>query len=415
LLLSLVLAITATYSSGNGLLAWPLAAALLAWRESRPNRWMFFAWIVAAVAVVIAYSVGYLNPGHGGLNPTTTDPKAITIFFIAFLGNPFGYATPYSTAINCLTLGSLLLLLFIGASIYFLHAWRNGRSELCGRMLPWLAIGGFCVGSALIAARYRGAWGIDYANRSRYVSFSLYLPLVLVNLIPMIFADLKESLPRLRQAGIPAAAAAIMTLILLQIGGLPTALAGGEKTRSRFMRGRGAQLLINLVPDNPQIEIFGQPAPPQLMELVNAVGKIGYLNPSPIASPNANQIKCANDGDADDISGAMERFAQVAPNEFRILGWSIFPNRHCVTDCVFLTYDDDRGQPIIFAAAEMQVKWGDSATKLNDPNYEWCGWAANFPAQRIPANLHATRLQAWVLNVDTGKATLLDGNVIFRH
>ena len=84
-------------------------------------------------------------------------------------------------------MGRIMLALFFLAVAYFLHAWLKRRQHaLCRRMLVWLLVGAFALSSAMEASLFRAGLGADQALASRYVTFSICLPVALVILVALI-------------------------------------------------------------------------------------------------------------------------------------------------------------------------------------------------------------------------------------
>jgi hypothetical protein len=77
---------------------------------------------------------------------------------------------------------------------------------------------------------------------------------------------------------------------------------------------------------------------------------------------------------------------------------------------VFLTYDNQQGEPIIIAGA---IMCAESALLpiFSDPAYHCAGWVATISLGKIPADIKSTRLTAWALDSHTRKAYRLQGSV----
>jgi hypothetical protein len=194
-------------------------------------------------------------------------------------------------------------------------------------------------------------------------------------------------------------------LILLQVYGFAGGI-GESAARQRFYRlGKGAMLLINIVPDNPYVKFLGVPRPARLVETVNALNQMGYLHPPLIASSDAALIEQDNGN----VSGATDLSAADPAGLIQVRGWAVYPKLGRSTDSVFLTYLDAAGHPIIFAAAKMGLGRPDLAGKLPASELPDCGWEADLDLGRIPPDTRTITLQAWVLDVDTGRATPLPG------
>ena len=180
LMICILLASAATVSSGNGVLAWPLACPLLVWSEvqnkAARGRWILTIWLIACATDLLLYRWGYVEPKHSG-SPYPRSPTAILVYTLAFLGNPFARWEHWDLRIASIVIGSLMLLLLLAAGVYVARAWKTSRRELVSRSLPWLMVAGYGVFSGLLASLYRGQFGPLQALSSRYVSYSIFLPI----------------------------------------------------------------------------------------------------------------------------------------------------------------------------------------------------------------------------------------------
>jgi hypothetical protein len=81
---------------------------------------------------------------------------------------------------------------------------------------------------------------------------------------------------------------------------------------------------------------------------------------------------------------------------------------------VFLTYDNERREPIIFALADVGAPREDIANEQGDASYARCGWVAQFPASKFPSYLRVTTINAWTLDTETGRACKLEGGITIQ-
>ena len=411
-ILCLLLASAATYTNGNGALCWPLAGVLVAWSDSwnelKAKKWFLAALGIGFVVNVVLYLIHFKTPGPT-VAPGLPGTAAQTIqYYLVFLGNPFlagGTSPPTTTA---LVMGLVMLLLLLTAAGYFLYGWRWGARELCGRMLPWLAVAGFAVCTAALVTNARGGLGADQALQTRYVTSSLYLPIALVNLLPLICQDLRRRSAAgagLFWAQVPAFLAAGLTMVQLMCMGPAIETCDHWRT---FQRGvKAAVLLIDVIPYNPQL-VFIFPRPRVLIEQADAINRIGYLHPPLIASSNAADIRASHPSQVSGARGKLDGYGQSGA-QIAVAGWAIFSRNGQPADAVFLTYDNPRGEPIIFMLTDMDVKRPDIVEQTGNRNYLLCGWRRTIPLAILTAELNPVRIRAWALDTDTGKAWPLDG------
>ncbi|HEY9300311.1 MAG TPA: hypothetical protein VIQ31_28910, partial [Phormidium sp.] len=212
LFLCLLLCTISTYSYANGMLSWIILLPVLAiseswkWKDIFKQKWLYLGWIAVFTTNIVIYFYDYKKPhtlpsySVGLLSPD----KAIQ-FFLSFLGAPLGRGTIPSDAVGSVNnlsdilnkvnnvnntgiiIGAILSILFIAALFYL---WKNRKnSALIYRMVPWLTIGSYTFITGIITSLGRVGFGIGISLSLRYMTFSVYLPLVLVNLLAIIYDD----------------------------------------------------------------------------------------------------------------------------------------------------------------------------------------------------------------------------------
>jgi len=418
LLICLLLASAATFTNGNGFFSWALVGAILAWSRSGDElfkkRWLFAVWMAGLAINAALYFYHYRGLStFGGFY--TTRPLSVLLYLLTFSGNAFAYSTTYSWQTACTVLGGMMLAMYLAAIGYFIYCWRKGELELCGNMLSWLAVGGFSVLSALIAGFCRGGSGPQQATNSRYVAHSLFLPIALIGLIPLICDDLRTRLAgRLDSLWTQLPVCLATSLILVQISAFPSAIAGCQSWRIYQRQLKAALLLVNIFPDNPQLA-FLFPSLTILKSEANELDAMGYVHPPLIAGNNAALIRPADAESAAGVRGQLERATTPQVGQISATGWAVFPLQRQVADAVFLTYQNNQQQPIIFALAEIGLERHDIATQLGDSRYQGCGWQATFPLAGLPTNLKAIRIAAWALDAESGKASPLEGVIMLSR
>jgi hypothetical protein len=406
-IISIVLAIAATYSSGNGMLAWPIALALVV--LSGESKWKSSAaiWLVAAIIFCGLYFVGYQKPDHGQAQPYATSVVSMWDYFITFLGTPFAFSSPYPSDRMAPIVGLVMLILAIGLGVF---AWRmRVRRAVC-----WLCVAFFAVASAALAGITRAGFGPAQAIEStRYVSFSLYLPVALLVLTLMICGEwarrANDSPRREVIARIPVVLASV--IVVLQVFSYSSALASCEFDLRARRATKASILLINFLPDSPEMAAHVYPEPDVARREANALSELHALRPPVITSSNAATIQETDLQRIAQIKGAAEQGGKRSDGQFGVSGWAVRTDQVRPVDAVFLTYDNPSGEPIIFGIAQMGMQRDDIAEQLGDDNYDLSGWVGIFPVTRFPSEMHQVNVRAWTLDTDTGKATLLPGTV----
>jgi hypothetical protein len=405
-------ALCATYSFGNGILCWPLLVLYFAgsWTPAqfRARLWMLILGTGIFVAALAPYFVHFTSSSGTAVPGSSGDPRMIILYNLIFIGGPLAAGSPYPIAVGA-AIGSILLAMLGAAVVYWFVARRGDRRELADRMALWLVVGCFGFLSGLIASFFRAGWGIKEALSPRYGAFASYVPLALIPLAPMICADLRAR----RALGISRAWSQGPLFMGVALVGLHLMCFSPDLEIYRNLRisrreGKAAVMLVKVLPNNPQIPQYVCDSPDFVRDQAGALSAMGYLRPPLVESDNAELIR-ESDPDADDrFSGQMDRVSQGADGSVKMLGWAFCPfNRQCA-DAVFLTYENEQHQPIIFAAAYICVNRADLVDKLGS-DAEWSGWYAAFSESALPSQLKETRISAWAVNADTGKAVQLDG------
>ena len=89
----------------------------------------------------------------------------------------------YSTFI-----GGLEIAIFFSLPVYLIkHIQDNSLLE---RMIGWVMIGSYSIVSALITSFGRVGFGVENAFTSRYTTFSIYLIVAIIHLLPIVFSHI---------------------------------------------------------------------------------------------------------------------------------------------------------------------------------------------------------------------------------
>jgi hypothetical protein len=421
MILCILLATSATFSSGNGMLAWPLLGALWVWSRSwaalKQKRWLLLAWVLGAIVNVVLYFRHYQTPEHAKIAYQITTGTVVQ-YILAFLGAPLGFGTAMPAVLACTIAGALLLFLLVAVMGLMTWSWRMQRHdyELSARLLLWLVFAGFAVASAVLAGVTRAGFGVQQALSSRYLTFSVYLPIALLS---MLFILAQQSRGRSgggagRIFGITNTAL-ITIILLLQATTIIPAFRYGESTRTERLEAKAALLMINIVPPNERTAQVLFPKPTLRAE-ANELNELGWIRPSLVTTSHARDIRAPEDSAYPSTSyGHFEQFGRQSPDRMAAVGWAVSPDKGSAADAVFLTWDRINNDPVIFAMATMGLQREDIAQSQNQPGYANCGWFASFPTSRLPPGNDWLRIRAWSFNVKTGTAIELHGDATLQR
>lgn len=416
-ILCFVLASAATFSNGNGFLFWPLIGFLLGWSDSgqefRNKIGLLLAWCVGFVLNAAIFFHGYTFNTNTVTGHTRNLVK-LSIYVVNFAGNPFTHLAIFHSSSTGPILGAAMLALFALAIIYFFAGWTRKKPDLCRRLAPWLTLSGYGILNGVMSSFFRAGFGNDAAAISRYVTPLIFLPLGLVGSMAIVFDDLSaksKTWAAVIFKIIPLSLGAC--LIFLQICTFPSALDGGRVYEILRRQSKAALLLIDELPDNSRLLVVYNPLS-RLYERANALNAMGYLNPPLIQTNNAAQI-LADHPAASAAQGQMEKAYTSKPGFVTMSGWAIFTWTAQPADAVFLTYQNQSDQPIIFAFADMGIPRQDIAEKFNNEQYLNSGWQFTIAPNLLPSNVRLARVTAWALDVDDASVTSLPGMVSFHR
>jgi hypothetical protein len=155
-----------------------------------------------------------------------------------------------------------------------------------------------------------------------------------------------------------------------------------------------------------------------LLNEISEINAMGWLRPPVIEDRNAMTFQADLQAlPADAVAGAIERVAQDPPgsNTIKVLGWAAFPREKVPAHAVFLTYEDENGQPIVLTMADNGLDRPDVAQRLGNADLLNSGFIAVFSADQLPKYMKSNKIAAWALNCQTGKAVKLQVEPVLNH
>lgn len=173
--LALMAGVVATYSFANGILIWPIGLGMLVLlRSARPYtfRREAGAWGLVGFVVIVSYLYGYQTPPyHAPLRDALGQPRHVSLYFFAYLGQPLGNMSLYMA----LCMGAFGFLVWLVTLLQLVVC----RVSLVA-LLPWIGMALYALGTAALTAVGRVDEGLEQALSSRYVTMAnlLWLPVV---------------------------------------------------------------------------------------------------------------------------------------------------------------------------------------------------------------------------------------------
>jgi hypothetical protein len=390
-----ILALFASFTLSNGLLAWGFTFPILLATQREPHwkRWLGF-WLLAAAACAAIYFWHFR--AHQDLPPFAPRKPVLEYwrYVAAFLGSGLGRAGNDNPLAVSIGVGTALLLGYFVSLGHFIFRCRDGA--YCARVAPWIALGGYSVGSGFLAALGRIEWGVSQALESRYVAFSLYLAVALIALTALFVRDLLgPNQPARRRLAV------FTVVVFLGAGCLLMEISSGVASlpffqiRSAAARlGQSGVLFCRALDTSSTIKSGNYPRPFFVRENADALDRLHLLRTPLVRTREIGKLRKgeANEGA---VSGWCDGMT-TASNGGRIAwGWATLRERRRPADAVLLAYADERGEWIAFALSDAVIERPDVVTALGRGNQLWSGWRAVFAPDAAPAG---AEISAWAVD-----------------
>ena len=247
-LFSCLFAALSSYSSGAGLLVWPvgLMAMLIDYykdvkttRSDSPYLALIVIWCSFAFMVYGHYFHGYIKPsGHPDLTYSIHHPFDMLMYLAAYLGSPFVGRDDLNLAIVLGGAGLGLWLYIVFSKVKSCdgyHFWRY---------LPWISVGLFAILSGILIGISRVGFGIEQSLCLRYVTNSILFWISLVVMCSVAYGEKagrvsnNQISPGLKKVGL-----AIVTLLMMMtIGAAYTEMSHLQKRAADITQAREALL-----------------------------------------------------------------------------------------------------------------------------------------------------------------------------
>jgi len=396
-----LLAVCASFTLSNGLLAWGLTFPLLFLIEPRKTgkRWFAFWLIATAVCATLYFWHFHAQRDLPAFGPRKTGFEYWQ-YLAAFLGSGFGRAGNEHPLSVSITMGTALLLGY-AAAVVDVVIRRRDPAHLA-RIIPWLALGGYSIGSGCLAALGRIEWGVAQALESRYVAYSLYLGVAIIVLAAIYWTEfLRTSAGDRRRRLIGFAVAVFLA------GGCLFAESLCAIDSVAFFRIRSAAarlgysaVLLSPALDNSRIiQAVNYPRPDFVKTNADSLDRLRLLRTSLLRTREIAKLRHA-DVDEQIAAGWCDGITTGNDGRRTAWGWAAFPAKNRPADSVLLAYADERGEWIVFALADAVLNRPDVARVLRSSEQVWSGWQVMFSVDSLPKN---AEISAWALDAKDAK------------
>jgi len=394
------LAFFASFTLANGLLAWAFTfpVFLATQREPRWKRWLGF-WLLATAACAAIYFWHFHAPQD--LPPFAPRKPVLDYwrYIAAFLGSGLGRAGNDNPLAVSIGVGTALLLGYFVSLGHFIFRCRDGA--YCARVAPWIALGGYSVGSACLAALGRIEWGVSQALESRYVAFSLYLAVAMVALAAVFASEFrKPDDPAKRQLAIFTVVAFLGASYLILDLLCSAASLSFFRVRSAAARlGQSGVLFSQVLDTSSAIKNGNYPRPFFVRENAAVLDRLHLLRTPLVRSREIGKLRHADAGEGM-AAGWWDGLTNGNDGTRVAWGWAALSSRHRPADAVLLAYADARGEWIAFALSDAVIDRPDVAKTLRSSEQLWSGWRAVFPQDAVPPG---AEISAWAVDAKDAK------------
>ncbi len=407
-LICMCLSTISTFSSANGLLCWVLIPPVLVLSNPQHDlmkkKWLRLGWMVGFTLNVLLYLYDYQKPlHHPSLAEALIHPMQAIYYFIVFLGTPLGVGR--HPLLVAKVVGIVLTLAYVLSCIYSLKF--SSDPALARRTICWLMLGTYSVITAMMVTFGRLGFGVEQALSTRYTTFSLYLVVALVYLLPIIIEDImnRSYLTINRSVIDQLISLAAVVLIMLHLLMLVPVSRQMSERRRVLLQAKASLLFINFVQDESLTKnLF--PNLPLLKEQANSLDNLCYLRPGLIKSNRVQDIQ----GNFHSVSkdyGSFDGLSKAGHNVYLASGWATLPYRKEPADVVLLAYEKGEDDSVVFQLAHIETERELVATGEEFIARSVLRWQKSFTLDKLPTN--PVMVSAWAFDANTGKAFKLDG------
>jgi len=394
------IAFVATFSFGNGFLLWvatfPLALVSLK-RGSLKRRLIWLvAWGGTCLTAISLYFVHYAKPAHHPPIAASGNLLDYFLYVATFLGNHLSQAARTESIVVSVTSGTFLLIIYFTCLGFALFC---GDRLLLKQMTPWLGIGGFALGSAVMTALTRIGFGVSQGLDSRYTTFSLCLSIGVIGMAAIIGRTLHSSHGRsawFRHFYVRLETALLTPFLIAFFVSAAWGLESMKSSQRTRLWGKGALLLGNLLNDGIVYQTYLGGWAPDVLRYAKMEDGLGLLHPAMVRTAEISRLPRV--GATKTVLGYLDK-ANCSDGPCEITGWAVLPKKRRVADCVVVAYDGPDKGPIIFGVID-QVSDRPDVVQTYPRNLLRCGWSVHFQRSEIPPGEH--RISAWALDAKTG-------------
>ncbi len=388
LLLCMILAVISTYSSINGFICWIVLFPALYFSGTNNNffkKWAPIAiWVVATGISLFFYFYGYKKPGaQPSLSEAMNHPLDAIEYLFGTLGNTLRIIHNLDIII---IIGGFLCLIFLAQLLYILLHIRN--KIFARNSMIWAMLGMYSFLTAAMLTVGRLGYGTLQSLASRYTSFILYIDIAIILLAAVIIQQysIKKYISVLQKTII---ALLVAFIVFSKVITYPVAVNELESYHTSIEHGKASLLFINIIPYEQCVNRVYPRNFEELHRKANILNSMGYLRPTLINDNIAEHLMDTKNPTSD--YGTFDVLNHVFSDFYIASGDAIKPGTNEAADAVLLSYENEKGQSVIFG--------------LNNTGQK--RWTWFFTVVGVPRT--TTVLRAWAFDASTAKAYPLEG------
>ncbi|HZR77720.1 MAG TPA: hypothetical protein VFA58_00840, partial [Chthoniobacterales bacterium] len=334
-------------------------------------------------------------------------PIGLLLFLLLYQGNSITFSpSSLDYFLAARWVGAALIALFLFASVYVVIRWKDRGVR--DPMLVWLMLGAYSILNGLLIALSRMEITPMAATWTRYISYSIFLPVSLIFVIPIVVRDTCRYIrPGTGRILMRVACAFLAATLVLQIFKFREAVASFEEIRAARAQRKAQLLFIDLVRfDSTTGKSWREQTLDDIRPVADALNAPGWINPPLIQRPRMQDLQDSTVTNSQSY-GRMEKAGSAGDGEIAVMGWAYEPRERRLADSVVVSWEKPGGDAVPFAIAESGVVRPGEAT---NSRLRYAGWQVAFPGEVLPAE--TLDLRAWSFDIHSGKAVLLPG--VFR-
>ena len=385
---SSILSAIATFSFANGVLCWIVIFPALIWQAIRDKQkpvWVAFFWLAISSLVLTIYLYDYHRPeGLPSVTQVFTTPILAISYYLSLLGSPIFPHDILSSQI----MGGIILLFF---GLICLYLWNQRQNiVLINKSFVWLLIGFYVLFSSVLITTGRIGLGIGSSRAPRYITFTTYLIVALIYLLPLVLKNIRsKTIKKIIFSG--------LTIFLLITYKDNFTLGSNWFMESYYQRvyGKACVINIDLIRDTECVSKYVFPNIDVLEERAKNLNEIDLINPE-IGRSIDWQPKPPNP------YGEIAKIVLSEDGLPVISGWTLALPSKPSFDAVILTYEIPDGVKQPFAIAELKIDRQDIFKLLAQPKTTKLTWSETIDIPAAPPP--GSRVTAWAFDTSDVKA-----------